>query len=381
MDRRLVPPSGRDRRAGSAALAPRASHSISIRHVTKRYDAAIALDDVSLEIARGSFLTLLGPSGSGKTTLLMTIAGFTRPDAGTLHVDDRDITGLEPEKRNFGMVFQGYALFPHLTVARNVAFPLRVRGRGRAEIDERVARALEMVQLGHLAGRYPRQLSGGQQQRVALARALVFEPEVLLLDEPLSALDKTLRADLQWELKDLHRRLGMTFVYVTHDQEEALSMSDEIAIIRDGRIVQKGAPESLYERPATHFVAGFLGKSNFVEGTVAAGADGRPSLATAGGEIAIPDGPHPVGARLVLAIRPEKLAVSLAPPEGAVNRIGGRLLDWTYFGSIIHCRVETALGTFQAQFPAWRSGIALAHDETVWLAFPPEAAVAVTDDR
>ncbi|CAN0587259.1 unnamed protein product, partial [Ectocarpus sp. 12 AP-2014] len=189
---------------------------LTIQRLVKQYGDTYALKDVSLDIPAGSFTTLLGPSGSGKTTLLMSIAGFTRPDTGRILAGGRDIIGLPPEKREFGMVFQGYALFPHLTVAGNVAFALKLRRRGRSEIEERVTAALDMVQLAHLADRYPRQLSGGQQQRVALARALVFEPGVLLLDEPLSALDKSLRADLQWELKELHARLGVTFVYVTH---------------------------------------------------------------------------------------------------------------------------------------------------------------------
>ncbi len=356
-------------------------HAIRIDRVTKRYGAAAALDDVSFEIRRGSFLTLLGPSGSGKTTLLMTIAGFIQPDAGNIEVDGRIVTHLAPEKRDFGMVFQGYALFPHLTVARNVAFPLVVRRRPRAEISARVAKALDLVQLGHLADRYPRQLSGGQQQRVALARALVFEPQVLLLDEPLSALDKTLRADLQWELKDLHRRLGMTFVSVTHDQDEALSMSDEVAIIRNGRIVQSGDPETLYERPDTHFVAGFLGKSNFVSGPIESDADGSTRLVAGGLRLALPEGAAATARTVMLAVRPEKIAVTRDEPGGSVNAVAGKLQDWTYLGATIHCRVDTALGVFQAQFMAWRSDIALRHGEPVWLAWPQEAGVAVADDR
>ncbi|WP_108661957.1 ABC transporter ATP-binding protein [Acuticoccus kandeliae] len=358
----------------------RGKHPISVENVTKRYGALAALDDVSIEIRSGDFVTLLGPSGSGKTTLLMTLAGFTIPDSGTVRIGERVITDLAPEKRDFGMVFQGYALFPHLTVAGNVGFPLKVRRRPRAEIAARVAKALDLVQLGHLAERMPRQLSGGQQQRVALARALVFEPVVLLLDEPLSALDKSLRADLQWELRDLHRRLGMTFVYVTHDQEEALSMSDEIAIIRAGKIVQKGGPETLYERPATRFVADFLGKSNFIAGTVAV-RDGVRIL-DAGGH-AIPLDPAieaSPGAPLLLAVRPEKLEVSLTPPQERV-RLEGTLTDWNYVGSLIHCRVETALGHFHAQLAAWRSHIVLTRGGTVWLGWEPEAAVAVLDDR
>ena len=259
-----------------------AAHNLALREVSKHYGSLAAVDRVSLEVPRGQFLTLLGPSGSGKTTLLMIIAGFVEPSAGDVLVDDARITHLPPEKRNFGMVFQGYALFPHLTVFDNVGFPLRVRGMPRADAAGRIRGALDLVQLGALAERYPRQLSGGQQQRVALARALVFTPDILLLDEPLSALDKKLRAELQWELKQIHQRVGTTFIYVTHDQEEALSMSDEIAIIRDGRIVQAGPPRALYERPATRFVADFLGKSNFIRGRVD-GARRRPADLRGGG--------------------------------------------------------------------------------------------------
>jgi len=246
------------------------AHNLALREVSKHYGSVAAVDRVSLDVPRGQFLTLLGPSGSGKTTLLMIIAGFVEPTAGEVLVDGARITPLPPEKRNFGMVFQGYALFPHLTVFDNVAFPLKVRGVSRAAAADRIRGALDLVKLAPLAERYPRQLSGGQQQRVALARALVFTPDILLLDEPLSALDKKLRAELQWELKQIHRRVGTTFIYVTHDQEEALSMSDEIAIIRDGRVVQAGPPRLLYERPATRFVADFLGKSNFITGRVVA---------------------------------------------------------------------------------------------------------------
>ena len=244
------------------------AHALDAEHLTKRYGATAALDDVSISVGRGRFVTLLGPSGSGKTTLLMVIAGFVAPDAGRLLLDGRPIEHLPPEKREFGMVFQGYALFPHLSVAENVAFPLRVRRTPRAEIARRVTDALDLVQLGPLADRMPKQLSGGQQQRVALARALVFRPSLLLLDEPLSALDKNLRVSMQEELKALHDRLGLTFVYVTHDQQEALSLSDEVAILHRGRLVQLGPPTALYERPASRFVAGFLGRSNFFTGII-----------------------------------------------------------------------------------------------------------------
>jgi ABC-type Fe3+/spermidine/putrescine transport system ATPase subunit len=240
-------------------------HALRLDSLTKRYGDVTAVDQVSLVINRGQFFSLLGPSGSGKTTILMMIAGFVEPTEGMVWLGERDITHLLPERRNFGMVFQGYALFPNLTVAENIAFPLPVRRATSAEKARRVRDALDMVQLSGMGDRYPKQLSGGQQQRVAMARALVCEPTVLLLDEPLSALDKKLRAGLQWELRELHRRIGKTFICVTHDQEEALSLSDEIAIIRDGRVVQSGSPNALFEQPASHFIADFLGESNFLE--------------------------------------------------------------------------------------------------------------------
>ena len=299
------------------------AHNLALRDVSKHYGSVAAVDRVSLDVPRGQFLTLLGPSGSGKTTLLMIIAGFVEPTAGDVLVDDARITHLPPEKRNFGMVFQGYALFPHLTVFDNVAFPLKVRGVPRADAADRIRGALDLVQLVPLADRYPRQLSGGQQQRVALARALVFTPDILLLDEPLSALDKKLRAELQWELKQIHQRVGTTFIYVTHDQEEALSMSDQIAIIRDGRIVQSGPPRLLYERPATRFVADFLGKSNFISGRVVAVDGDRLVYEVAGCRYVQESAgaPRKVGDEIVVALRPEKVEIRKGPrPEDGGER-------------------------------------------------------------
>jgi putative spermidine/putrescine transport system ATP-binding protein len=362
------------------AHAPTA-HALDADRITKRYGATHALDEVSIRIGRGKFVTLLGPSGSGKTTLLMVIAGFVQPDSGRLLLDGRPIEHLPPEKREFGMVFQGYALFPHLTVAENIAFPLRVRRTPRAEIARRVAEALDLVQLGPLASRMPKQLSGGQQQRVALARALVFRPSLLLLDEPLSALDKNLRVSMQEELKALHARLGLTFVYVTHDQQEALSLSDEVAILHKGRLVQIGSPTALYERPATRFVAGFLGRSNFWQGAVepsdAAGFTYRVAQ-----HRFVQAGPSP-GATATIALRPEKLVQVHPGQAGAaapVNQIEGQVATCLYLGEswLVHLNVP-GLGPIQALLPTWR-GAEPKQGATIRLGWDPDASVPVTDD-
>ena len=242
-----------------------------MRGLTRRYGSMVALDGVDLDVAQGEFLTLLGPSGSGKTTLLMILAGFTRPDAGSIRFGGVEVVRTPPHKRNLGVVFQSYALFPHMDVAANVAFPLVLRGVNGAERTRRVNAALELVQLGALGGRRVQELSGGQRQRVALARAIVFEPGILLMDEPLSALDKKLREQMQIELRHLHRRLGTTVIYVTHDQREALTMSDRVAVIDHGRVAQIDTPRRLYEAPASHFVADFIGDSTFLGVTVSDG--------------------------------------------------------------------------------------------------------------
>ena len=278
-----------------------ASLPISISQITKRYGKTYALDHVDLEIHSGEFLTLLGPSGSGKTTLLTVLAGFTRPDGGSLKFGDTEMVCVPPHKRDVGMVFQSYALFPHMSVLDNVGFPLKLRGVKPGERTQRAERALEMVRLGGYGSRDVEQLSGGQRQRVALARAMVFEPHIMLMDEPLSALDKQLREHMQIELRQLHDKLGMTTVYVTHDQREALTMSDRIAVIHAGRIMQLDTPRALYERPVNRFVAEFIGESTFLPVQVAAG---KATLAGQAIQTASPplhDGPQ------MLMLRPERL--------------------------------------------------------------------------
>ncbi|HMS95110.1 MAG TPA: ABC transporter ATP-binding protein [Tabrizicola sp.] len=319
------------------------SGGLTLRGLVKRYGAVEAVAGIDLEIRRGEFLTLLGPSGSGKTTLLMMIAGFQEATEGEILLDGQSITQTPAEKRNFGMVFQGYALFPHMTVAENIGYALSVRGRPKAEIAARVAEMLDLVQLQGKENRLPAALSGGQQQRGALARALAFSPPVLLLDEPLGALDRKLRVEVQEQLKDLHRRVGTTFVYVTHDQEEALSMSDRVVIMRDGRIEQVGTPEELYTRPRTEFAASFLGKSNFLH------RDGRR-----------------------FSIRPERIDLSAS----GKGRTKGTVLSLSYFGPLLKYQIQTPdHGVLEVDVDAWRGGPALAPGAEVGLDWKDDAAV------
>lgn len=289
---------------------------LAIEHVSKSYGSVPAVDDVSLDVRAGEFVSLLGPSGSGKTTLLMMIAGFELPDAGLIRVGGRDVTHVAPNRRDVGMVFQKYALFPHMTVAQNIAFPLKMRRLARAEIARRVDAALSLVRLDEYGGRMPSQLSGGQQQRIAVARALVFEPPVLLMDEPLGALDKKLREEMQIEIKGLQQRLGVTVVYVTHDQEEALTMSDRVAVMGQGRLQQLGTPLDLYRRPQSAFVADFIGKMNFIPGELV-GKDAEGGVVDLAGEVRLAvralngtAASLDVGKPLRLAIRPERLRIA-----------------------------------------------------------------------
>ena len=309
---------------------------VQIQDVTKRFGATAAVNSVSLSVRRGEFLTLLGPSGCGKTTLLRMIAGFEVPDSGRILLCGRDVTLLAPNQRDVTTVFQNYALFPHLSVFENVAFGLTRRRVKREEIRRRVADALEMVQLGELGNRQPSELSGGQQQRVALARSLVVEPRVLLLDEPLAALDLKLRKQMQIELKGLQRRLGISFIYVTHDQEEALTMSDRIVVMNAGRIEQIGQADDIYERPLTEFVAGFIGVSNIIEGTVET-VTGDMSIVRSGAGVvrALGNGLNP-GERVRLLVRPEKISIST---EIVSDRLIGTIESAIYLGESTHWKV------------------------------------------
>ncbi|MEH7967021.1 ABC transporter ATP-binding protein [Pseudomonas aeruginosa] len=313
---------------------------VSFRGVQKSYDGeTLIVKDLNLDIRKGEFLTLLGPSGSGKTTSLMMLAGFETPTAGEILLAGRSINNVPPHKRD--MVFQNYALFPHMTVAENLAFPLSVRGMSKTDVKERVKRALSMVQLDAFAGRYPAQLSGGQQQRVALARALVFEPQLVLMDEPLGALDKQLREHMQMEIKHLHQRLGVTVVYVTHDQGEALTMSDRVAVFHQGEIQQIEPPRNLYEQPRNTFVANFIGENNRLSGQLLSCDGERCVVGLPRGEkveaLAVNVGQP--GEPVTLSIRPERVRLNGAS-ESCVNRFSGRVAEFVYLGDHVRVRLE-----------------------------------------
>jgi spermidine/putrescine ABC transporter ATP-binding subunit len=330
--------------APPAPLAAPNGGAIELRGLTKRYGEETVVNAIAASIAPGEFFSLLGPSGSGKTTTLMMVAGFVRPDGGNILLDGEDIAPVPPQKRGFGMVFQNYAIFPHLNVFENIAFPLRARHWAKDVIGDRVSWALDLVRLGRFADRDARQLSGGQQQRVALARAIVFHPPVVLMDEPLGALDKNLRFEMQVEIKEIQQRLGMTVLYVTHDQEEAMSMSDRIAIMNHGRIDQVGPPGEVYERPTNPFVGRFLGEANLIAGTVLAegGEIARLRLAS-GQELRAPRGNSCGAGAGLLFIRPERVEIApgatIAGDPGA-NALAGRVRRCSFLGNILRYAVE-----------------------------------------
>ena len=308
-----------------------------VEGLCKRYGATTALEPTQLAVKEGEFLTLLGPSGSGKTTLLQLVCGLVELTEGRVIIDGRDQSETPVHQRDIGLVFQHYALFPHLTVAENIGFPLKMRGRPAAEIKERVGKALDMVHLGHLAARFPRELSGGQQQRVALARCFVYQPSIILMDEPLGALDKKLREHMQIEIKRLHRESGATIIYVTHDQEEALALSDRICLMNHAKIEQLGTPQEIYERPRTAFAADFIGISNILRGTFA-DADGVRQLDTPFGRFKLPAGSAGEGAGGALVVRPESLRIG----DALDNIVTGRVIEVVYAGS--ETRVIATIG-------------------------------------
>jgi putative spermidine/putrescine transport system ATP-binding protein len=360
---------------------------VTFEKVTKSYDGKVdAVKSLDLALERGEFLTLLGPSGSGKTTSLMMLAGFEEPTSGTITLEGRRLNNVPAHRRGIGMVFQNYALFPHMTVFENLAFPLEMHGAARSHIPDKVKRALDMVRMGHLGDRKPAQLSGGQQQRVAVARALIYEPKLVLMDEPLGALDKQLREQMQLEIRHLHENLGVTVVYVTHDQSEALTMSDRIAVFHHGMIQQLAAPAELYERPANAFVASFIGENNRLDGRLVArdaepcrvrlydGTEVRAKLVT---DVALE-------APVVLSIRPERVVIGEG--DDADNRFTAQVQELIYLGD--HCKVRLKLGGSDAFIVKVGSidAARMIRGESVivsWradacLALPPDAAASAT---
>jgi putative spermidine/putrescine transport system ATP-binding protein len=311
---------------------------LRIQSVNKAFGATSVVENFNLDVAAGEFVSFLGPSGCGKTTVLRMVAGFEEPSAGAILVGGKDVTSLKPNQRNIGMVFQAYALFPNLTVAQNIGFGLKVAGVPKAEADARIAEMLDIIKLPEFGGRYPYQLSGGQQQRVALARALAPKPKLLLLDEPLSALDAKVRVALRDEIRSIQKKLGITTVFVTHDQEEALSISDRIVVMYRGRAEQVGTPFEIYNRPATRFVANFVGTLNVLEGTVSDAASGKVRIG--GSEVALQrslNGAKP-GDMVSLALRPE--VISLGSQPGRDTNLGGQIADVSFLGSVIRVRVD-----------------------------------------
>ena len=362
---------------------------VELDRLTKRFGAEVAVKDLSLAVQRGEFVTLLGPSGCGKTTTLRCIAGLEHPDAGEIRIGSDIVASAErgifvaPEERNIGMVFQSYAVWPHMTTFDNVAYGLRVRRLGRAEIRERTAKALELVGLGHLGDRYATKLSGGQRQRVALARAIVYSPRVVLFDEPLSNLDAKLREQMRVELVRLQKEVGITSIYVTHDQTEALVMSDRVVIMDGGVIQQIGDPRTIYARPANTFVASFIGAANLLEGTVLGrhrdacdleirvGSERAPlRLRAAGGGGAAP------GQKVILTLRPEDIALHLNRPHEASNVIDGEVIETVYLGSFLDCQVRVGAREVSVQIDHYER---LVPGQRVFLTFNPEHALCLTE--
>jgi spermidine/putrescine transport system ATP-binding protein len=366
--------------AGSAGSAPRPEPAIELQGIEKSYgvagDSVAAVRGVDLSIADGEFFSLLGPSGCGKSTTLRMIAGFEHPTAGRIRLHGADVTGAPPNKRDVNMVFQNYALFPHLNVRDNIAFGLRRRRVGKAEMNRRVGEIIEIVELQGRERRMPREMSGGQQQRVALARALVNRPRALLLDEPLGALDLQLRQSMQMELKRIQREVGITFVYVTHDQSEALTMSDRVAVMNAGLVEQCADPESVYERPRTPFVAQFIGTSNLFTATSTALAGDELVIEVSGEErLLVPAVTgHAVGSALSFSVRPEKVAMTARPPESG-SRLRATIEEMVYLGTSTTYVLRTALlenvVVFEKNGPAAATH---ARGERVWLSWPTEHA-------
>lgn len=379
-------------RAGPRTAAPQSGFApwkdpglapiVRFENVTKRFDNFTAVNNVTLDIYEREFFALLGPSGCGKSTLLRMLAGFEEPTEGRMLVGGQDITDLAPYERPVNMMFQSYALFPHMTVEKNIGFGLRQEGMAKAKIAERVDEALAMLELQPFAKRKPNQLSGGQQQRVALARAIAKKPRIVLLDEPLGALDKKLRQQAQFELMRIQETTGTTFIIVTHDQEEAMTVASRIAVMEKGVLVQVATPGDIYENPRTRYIAGFIGEVNVFEGTVSSVTDGCIHIEGKGGSqfTAKSGEPVSVGQQVWLALRPEKIRISHVQPDSTANAIAGKVEDIGYLGSISHYHVRTAAGD---RVTALRANSAHAvertinWDEDIWLDWPQEAGVVL----
>lgn len=356
----------------AAAGSSSAAAKLRVSGLRKTYGSVVALNSVSLEMAEGEFLTLLGPSGSGKSTLLWAVAGLNDPDSGQIWLDGKESTHAPPQERDIGMVFQNYALFPHLTIAENIAFPLKMRKMNQVDIAAAVTKSLDTVQLSHVAERLPSELSGGQQQRIALARAMVYEPSVILMDEPLGALDKKLRDHLQIEIKELHERLGVTILYVTHDQEEALVMSDRICLMKDAGIEQIGTPDEIYRRPKTHFAADFLGESNILP--IQQNQPGEGQL-TSGERIRFDQTLAPSGP-LSIMVRPDGVRVVPENQDSTLDHVAGIVRTAIMAGAVTKLFVELKDGTnVQANLLTGASMPKFAKGDSVTLAWSPEAAV------
>ena len=376
---------GNIRRSFAPWTDPDAKPFITFRNVTKRVGDFTAVDDLTLNIDHREFFALLGASGCGKSTLLRMLAGFERPTSGEIILDGQDIAGIPPYKRPVNMMFQSYALFPHMTVESNIGFGLRQDGMPKNEIAERVAQMLKLVKLEKFAKRKPHQLSGGQRQRVALARSLAKRPKVLLLDEPLGALDKKLREETQFELMDLQQELGLTFVVVTHDQEEAMTMADRIAVMSHGKVIQVATPAEIYEAPNSRFVADFIGDVNILDGKVSASGNGKIELAVNEGftiRTAAADAPA-MGSAAGFAVRPEKLKVSrAAPADASVNAAQGEIWDIGYLGdmTVFYVKLDSGKVVKASMLNAQREvEDPIAYDEKVWVSFGETAGVVLKD--
>lgn len=358
---------------------------VNLRQVTKKFGSLTAVNNADLEIERGELITLLGPSGCGKTTTLRMIAGFETPTEGVVELNGNDVSDVPPYERDIGMVFQYFALFPHMTVADNIAFGLKMKGVDQSEIDDRIEEVLEMVSLPEVGDRYPENLSGGQQQRIALARSLVVEPDVLLLDEPLSSLDKKLREEMRMEIMRLHRELNVTMVYVTHNQTEALAISDRMAVMNDGEIRQVGAPTEVYQEPAGEFVADFIGSANLVDGTITSNTDSYEIATeldvdiTAGPDTSVHDGNLEDGNSVTILLRPERLSLQSGSGNGT-NTLSGTLREVTYLGSSAEYFVELADGTEVQVTSPVRGTIDVSPGDEVTVSFDPDAPILLGDE-